>query len=170
MKNKILLFAIILFGIGCSSGTNDSTDVVAEEFVDSSTTTTVEEPAITVTTKPSLWTVEYEEQSKSEKLRKPEDAGISKLTATDLVNVLNENFSDVQLKLKKISHDTIFVEIPDSKVFTQQMGSTGSYNYMATTVYNLTELENVKFVKFEFKGGDHAAPGVFTREDFKVLR
>lgn len=171
MKNKILLFAMILFAIGCSSGTNE-TEVVTEdaEVVDTPGTSGMEDPALSITTKPSLWTVEYEDQSKSEKLKKPEDLQIKKLSATDLVNVLNQTFSDVQLKLNKISHDTIFVEIPDSEKFTQQMGSTGSYNYMATTVFNLTELDNIKYVKFDFKEGDHAAPGVFTREDFKVLR
>lgn len=171
MKNKLLLFTIILFTIGCSSGTNETEEVTEEaEVVDTPGISGMEDPALSITTKPSLWTVEYEDQSKSEKLKKPEDLQINKLSATDLVNVLNETFADVQLKLNKISHDTIFVEIPDSKKFTQQMGSTGSYNYMATTVFNLTELDNVKYVKFDFKEGDHAGPGVFTREDFKVLR
>lgn len=171
MNNKILLFAIILFTIGCSSGTNETEEVIeGTEVVDTPGLSGMEEPALSVTTKPSLWTVEYEDQTKSEKLKKPEDLKISSLSATDLVNALNENFADVQLKLNKISHDTIFVEIPDSEKFTQQMGSTGSYNYLASAVFNLTELDHIKYVKFDFKEGDHAAPGVFTRDDFKVLR
>src|SRR5690606_11633468 len=136
MKNKILFFAIILFTIGCSSGTNETEEVTADaEVVDTPGISGMEDPALSITTKPSLWTIEYEDQSKSEKLKKPEDLQIKKLSATDLVNVLNETFADVQLKLNKISHDTIFVSIPDSEKFTQQMGSTGSYNYMATTVF-----------------------------------
>lgn len=171
MKNKILLFAIILFAVGCSSGTNETEEtVIEEEVVDTPEMSGTEEPALNVTTQPSIWTVEYEDQTKSEKLKKPEDIQISSLSATDLINVLNENFTDVQLKFEKISHDTIFVKIPESQKLTQQMGSTGSYNYMAMTVFNLTELDNVKYVKFDFKEGDHSGPGVFSREDFKVLR
>ena len=74
------------------------------------------------------------------------------------------------MKFDKISNDTIFVKIPESEKLTQQLGSTGAYNYMAATVFNLTELDHVKYVKFDFQGGDHASPGVFTREDFKLLR
>lgn len=171
MKHKLLLFAIILFAIGCNSGTNETDEVVAEEeVVDTPGTSGMEEPPLTVTTKPSIWTVEFEDQTKSDKLRKPENIQIGSLSATDLINVLNENFTDVQLKFEKISHDTIFVNIPESEKLTQQMGSTGSYNYMAMTVFNLTELDHVKYVKFTFKEGDHSGPGVFSREDFKVLR
>lgn len=171
MKNTILLFAVILFAVGCSSGTNETEEVIQEAVVvDTPEMSGPEEPVLSVTTKPSIWTVEYEDQTKSEKLKKPENVQIGSLSATDLINVLNENYTDVQLKFEKISHDTIFVNIPESQKLTQQMGSTGSYNYMAMTVFNLTELKNVKYVKFDFKEGDHSGPGVFSREDFKVLR
>ena len=173
MKNKILLFAIILFSIGCNSSTNETEsteDSVGQEVIDSSEEAGTEEPVLSVTNKPSLWTVEYEDNTKSDKLRKPEDIKISTLSVTDLINTLNENYPSVQLKFDKISNDTIFVKIPDSEKLTQQLGSTGSYNYMAATVFNLTELNHIKYVKFDFQGGDHASPGVFTREDFKLLR
>ncbi len=171
MKNTILLFAIILFAIGCNSGTNETEEVIIDAVaVDTPEMSGTEEPVLNVTTKPSIWTVEFEDQTKSEKLKKPENTELGSLSATDLINVLNENFADVQLKYEKISHDTIFVTIPESEKLTQQMGSTGSYNYMAMTVFNLTELNNVKYVKFNFKEGDHSGPGVFSREDFKVLR
>jgi hypothetical protein len=173
MKNTLLLFAIILFFIGCNSGTDEtkpSEETINHESVDSSTTEGTEEPVLSVTNKPSLWTVEYEDNSKTEKLKKPEEIKFGSISATDLINTLNETYTDVQLKYEKISHDTIFVKIPESEKLTQQMGSTGAYNYMAATVFNLTELNHIKYVKFDFQGGDHASPGVFTREDFKLLR
>ena len=172
MKNKILLFAIILFSFGCNSSTNEtkeSEETVNQEVIDSSDEGT-EEPALSVTNKPSLWTVEYEDNTKTEKLKKPEDINAGSLSATDLINALNVTFADVQLQYVKTSNDTIFVKIPDSERLTQQMGSTGAYNYMASTVFNLTELNHIKYVKFDFQGGDHASPGVFTREDYKLLR
>lgn len=170
MKNKLLLFAILLLAIGCNSGTNDTEEVINREVIDSVNDSEALDPTLAITSKPSLWTVEYEDNSNSEKLKKPDSIQFGKLSATDLINVLNENFADVQLQFDKISHDTIFVKIPDSEKLTQQLGSTGAYNYMATTVYNLTELDHVKYVKFDFKEGDHSSPGVFTREDFKLLR
>ena len=173
MKNKILLFAIILFSVGCNSSTNEtkeSEETVNREVIDSPGEEGTEEPVLSVTNKPSLWTVEYEDNTKTEKLKKPEDIKIGSLSATDLINTLNETYTSVQLKYDKISNDTIFVKIPDSEKLTQQLGSTGAYNYMAATVFNLTELDHIKYVKFDFKGGDHASPGVFTREDFKLLR
>ncbi len=173
MKNKIFFFAIILLSVGCNSSTNEteSTDkAVSQELVDSSEEAGNQEPVLSVINKASLWTVEYEDNSKSDKLKKPEDIKIGSLSSADLINTLNENYPGVQLKFDKISKDTIFVKVPDSEKLTQQLGSTGAYNYMAATVFNLTELDHIKYVKFDFQGGDHASPGVFTREDFKLLR
>lgn len=173
MKKKILLFAIILFAIGCNSSTNEkneSEETVDQEVIDSPAEAGNEDSVLSVTNKPSLWTVEYEDNTRTEKLKKPDDIKIGSLSAVDLINELNDTYGDVQLKFDKISHDTIFVKIPESEKLTQQLGSTGAYNYMAATVFNLTELNHIKYVKFDFKGGDHAAPGVFTREDFKLLR
>ena len=171
MKNKILLFAIILFSISCNTNETESTEeTVNQEVIDSSGETGTNEPVLNVTTKPSLWTVEFEDKTNSDKLKKPEDIKISSLPAADLISTLNEIYPDVQLKYDKISNDTIFVQIPESEKLTQQLGSTGAYNYMAATVFNLTELDHIKYVKFDFQGGDHASPGVFTREDFKLLR
>jgi hypothetical protein len=42
----------------------------------------------------------------------------------------------------------------------------GAKIYMMESTYSFTELPNVKFVKFIFREGDHASPGVFTRKDF----
>ena len=170
MRNKILLCTIIFFSFSCNSSSNETEEIITEEVIDSSREAGTEEPVLTVTNKPSLWTIEYESNSKSDKLKKPEDIKIGSLSAVDLINTLNETYADVQLKYEKISNDTIFVKIPDSQILTQQMGSTGAYNYMAVTVFNLTELSQIKFVKFDFQGGDHATPGVFTREDYKLLR
>ena len=171
MKIKPFLFAIILFALGCNSGTNETDKMtVEEEVVDTPAISETEGSPLAVTTKPTLWSVEYEDKTNTDKLKKPADIQISSLSATDLINVLNENYPDVHLEFNKISHDTIFVKIPDSEKLTQQMGSTGSYNYMAATVFNLTELDKIKYVKIDFKEGDHGSPGTFTREDFKVLR
>ena len=47
------------------------------------------------------------------------------------------------------------------------MGTSGAQNYLAATTYSLTEATGVRGVDFIFPEGDHAAPGVYTRESFK---
>ncbi|MEO6682278.1 MAG: hypothetical protein ABIN48_05580 [Ginsengibacter sp.] len=171
MKNKILLFAIVLFAISCNSGTDKThKDVMDDGIMDISDSLTTEQSELGASNKPSLWTVEFENNTNTEKLKEPTDDQVKSLSAADMITILNDNFKDVQLEMEKISNDTIFVNIPESTKLTQQMGSTGAYNYMAAAVFNLTELDHIKFVKFNFKQGDHSSPGVYSREDFKQLR
>lgn len=169
MKNNlvILLIASLLF-ISC--GSNNNEEVIYETKTDTATTTLAEDSLVTIINRPSLWTIEIPESQGEEKLKEPQDQKIKSLSAVQLVSVLNDNFPDVQIQYNKVSQDTIYVSIPESNTLTQQLGSTGAYNYMATAVYNLTELQNVKYVHFEFSEGDHAMPGTFSRENFKKLR
>jgi hypothetical protein len=87
-----------------------------------------------------------------------------------LIQEINASWEGVVLKLKKISHDTIYVDIPNSTYLTQSMGSTGAENYISSTTYNLTELKNIRFVNYNFEVGDHLSPGTWSRSDFKGPR
>jgi hypothetical protein len=51
-----------------------------------------------------------------------------------------------------------------------EIGNTGAENYLASTTFTLTELKNIKYVNIAMKPGDHAEPGVYSRDDFKRLR
>jgi len=84
--------------------------------------------------------------------------------------LINNNFPDIHLDLVKISHDTIYVKIPDSKKLANEIGDTGAENYLASATFTLTELKNIKFVNIAMQPGDHAEPGVYSRNDFKRLR
>lgn len=167
----IYLLCAMALTFSCTQSTDTSeTTTETEQIADSPSP---EEPAdqeLTIVNKPSLWTVEFENQSNREKLKKPEGTNIETLAPADLISLLNQNYEGIQLRFLKISNDTLFAEIPESDRFTQQLGSTGAYNYMASVVYNLTELPNVKYVKLDFEMGDHAEPGVYTRDDFQTLR
>ena len=77
---------------------------------------------------------------------------------------------EIHLDFIKISHDTIYVKIPNSQNLTSDIGDTGAENYLASTTYTLTEMKNVRYVNIAMKGGDHAEPGVYSRDDFKDLR
>jgi len=171
---KILLPAIVsvtLF-ISCNSSDTqtDSEEVVYDSVVDQPDAPENLDSNKTVTNIPSLWKVEFKEKNKSEKLEKPSDENLKSLSPNELITALNQTYPDIHLDFKKVSHDTIYLEIPQSVRLTQQLGSTGAYNYLATTVYNLTELPNVKFVNLQFEQGDHATPGTYSRNDFKRLR
>ena len=167
MKMKylaILCLSFIFFS--CNSGKN--TEPPEEVHHDSASAPGNGDSALTIVNRPMIWTVD-EESTGTEKLKKPENARLDTFSTVHLVELLNNNYPEVQMDLVKMSHDTLYVKIPDSQKLTQQMGSTGAENYMASATYTLTENKNVKYINFDLKEGDHAGPGVFNREDFKKM-
>lgn len=88
------------------------------------------------------------------------------LTLDTLVKALNMNNPDIHMEFVKRNEDTIFVKIEDATYLTQQMGTEGALAYMAEVVYGFTILPNVNVVNFDFKEGDHAIPGNYTRDSF----
>jgi spore germination protein GerM len=173
MKIKLLtviLACFIFFSCNSNEDKNAETSPEPQETtIDTISAASNEDSAITVTNRPMIWTVD-EQTPGTERMKKPEDAKLDTFSSAALVQLLNSNYPDVQMDLVKISHDTMYVKIPDSKKLTQQMGSTGAQDYMASATYTLTEFKNVKYINFNLKEGDHAGPGVFSREDFKTLR
>lgn len=163
-----LVFTIILSACN-SSDQSDSEPIETDTVTETETVVDSGDLARSVTNVPSLWKVE-QQNNNAEKLKKPDNDSVSLLTPQTLIQALNATYPDIQLVLNRISHDTIYIGIPKSQGLTEQLGSTGAYNYMATAVYNLTELNKVKFVNFQFQVGDHAEPGTYSRDDFKRLR
>jgi hypothetical protein len=173
MKIKLLFFSLALFiFFSCNSNQDKEAETKPENqetSIDTISASNNEDSAITVKTRPMIWTVDEQNQG-AEKMRKPEDVKLDTFSSEELVQLLNNNYPDIQMKLVKISHDTMYVKIPDSKKLTEQMGSTGAQNYMASATYTLTEFKNVKYINFNLEEGDHAGPGIFSRKDFKTLR
>ena len=170
MKTRLWgLSFICMIVFGCNSGSNEKEDVIYETVRDTASIKNADS-VLTVINHPSLWRVESQGSSQNEKLKQPADSSIRSYSFAQVISALNEDYPDVQLQLKNVSHDTMYVSIPNSNRLTQELGNTGAYNDLATAVYNLTELKNVKFVNFNFTPGDHAEPGVFSRNDFKRLR
>ncbi len=172
MKYFYFLFlGMGLFLASCNSSNSSNPDDVQTDTINSGTVE-IDSSDFTnnIVNIPSLWKVELQDNQVSEKLKKPDNDELGKLTPQKLVEALNASYPEIQLELKKISNDTVFVAIPNSEYFSNQLGNTGAYNYLASTVYNLTELTNVKFVNFDFPRGDHASPGTYSRDNFKRLR
>ncbi|MBW8323666.1 MAG: hypothetical protein K0M50_02775 [Prolixibacteraceae bacterium] len=89
------------------------------------------------------------------------------LTYAQLIKGINDKYLDqVFLEFVKVSHDTIFVAIKNSTYLTQQMGTCGANQYMISTTFALTELNDIKNVAFDFVAGDHAWPGINNRESY----
>lgn len=170
MKRYFLLPLISLsFLISCSSSdSSGAEDAIADTITQAGFDTL--DMSRTIVNVPSLWKVEMEDDGSKERLEKPSDSVLASLTAVQMIQALNESYPDIQLQMDHLSGDTAYLAIPESTYLTQQTGSTGAFNYLATVVYNVTELKGVKYVHLNFKGGDHAVPGTYSRDNFKRLR
>ncbi len=170
---KVKFIEAILFCCclsACNSNENKTENQPETQAADTLVSSgTRSDSSTSIVNRPLIWTVDQENLN-GEKLIKPADVRLDTFSANHLIQLINNNFPEVHLDLVKISHDTMYVNIPDSKALSENMGNTGAQNYMASATYTLTELKNVKFVNFNMKEGDHAGPGVLSRNDFKRLR
>lgn len=83
-----------------------------------------------------------------------------------IISGLNNQYEEIQLKKDGLRHDTLFLSIQDALYLTNQMGSSGPAQYLAQTVINLTSVPGVTYVHLDFKEGEHAGPGTWSRKDF----
>ncbi len=110
-----------------------------------------------------IWEYDYEADSLVRT-----DSTSSNLTAKEAIQVVNGLYKDkIKLEYVKQNEDTLFVKIDSATVLTQQMGSAGARAYIALATYTLTEPQNVHVVIFDFKEGDHAYPGAYSRASFE---
>lgn len=164
----LLLFTIIILG-GCTCNNNANTEQTESDSTNEVIETDSTDLGPTITNIPPLWKVE-EQSDHSEKLTQPDSTKGKVIAPDEMIKALNESYPEIQLDLTKISNDTVYINIPNSQYLSDKIGNTGAYNYLATAVYNLTELKNIKFVHFTFKEGEHASPGTYKRSDFSRLR
>lgn len=161
---------LFCFFISCTSNPGETKK---EEATEQTVTDTVSAPSTdssrTIVNRSMIWSVQPE-SSEKEKLKAPEHVRLDTFSSAHLVQLINQNFPDIKLDLLKVSNDTIYVKIPDSRKLTEEIGNTGAENYLAATTYTLTELKNIRFVNIQMEPGEHAEPGVYSREDFKNLR
>jgi hypothetical protein len=155
-----LLFACLLAVASCN--TKQSNEKAAPDAMPATA------EADTATTKNEahfFWFSEYEPKGlimiKTRQL--PEDS----VSNENIIKLMNEMYPEIKVQLDKVSNDTVFVSIPNSTYLTQQTGSSGPESYIAELTYNLTETKNVNYVSLQFKKGDHAQPGTFSRANFK---
>jgi hypothetical protein len=160
MRNRLFLFWIIV----CFSCNNNGT-VNGNAIKD-----TVEENEYELPVDKLIWITDYDSLHHRFVLKKQRTLNVDTLHVENLVAGINAAWDNIKLVFIKISNDTVYVAIPESNYLTQQMGTAGAQSYMSATTYSLTELAGIKFVNYSFEEGDHMAPGVYSREDFKEFQ
>ncbi len=152
----ILAITVLLSMFSCSSPDKvpDTKDVDSVETV-------TEQPDTVL-----FWTVNSENRVKNRVFK-------DTLLITDpqsVINGIKSIYPSVALEFKQISGDTIYLHIDNASVFTDEIGTYGANEYIATVVLNLTSLPNVNYVNLDFKEGSHAAPGTFAKERFAAYK
>lgn len=112
----------------------------------------------------------YEVDTENKTLKKYTEVPDSAFTAVRVVNGLNELYPRVQIKLLRQSNDTLYISVPDDTKLAQKMGSAGSEAWFATTVLNLTAVKGISYVNIDLEEGDHASPGIFSRENYSEYK
>lgn len=115
----------------------------------------------------AAWEAALNDSTGMLEMKKTIPDGPDSLSVDAVIRYLNSRYANVQVQFVRQSGDTLFLSIPEATYLTQQMGSTGPEMFFAESVYNLTEIPSVRFVRYDFEEGDHAQPGVFTRDSFK---
>ena len=112
------------------------------------------------------WSAELNDSSGRLQMKKI-PTGPDSLTIASVIDYLNRSNPNIKLVLSKTSNDTVYINIPEPTYLTQQMGSTGPTMYLASVIYNLTEVQGFRYVTLDFEEGDHAGPGTYNRDSFK---
>ena len=160
MQKPILFLLSILLFVACNN--NASNENLADDSLANEAELLPEErlPWITV----------YDSVKNNFVLEQRRQVKAETLTPEGVIHDINAMWEKVKLEFRNISNDTLYVAIPHSDYLTHQMGSAGSLEYFATTTFNLTELKGIRFVNYDFKQGDHAQPGTYSRDNFKEFR
>lgn len=170
MTRQIFKFLMLFACIGCKSNSTEEKDVSNSQIADTvfeSANHHARDSDVYVKNKSLLWQVEGTETLK---LHKPRVPGIDTMSVKNLIQAINNNYDSIHLDYIKTSHDTIYVHIPHSEMLTERIGSTGAEMYMASATWSLTELRGIKYVNYDFEEGDHASPGVYSRDNFKSFQ
>ncbi len=113
------------------------------------------------------WITEYDSLKNEFVLKQQRKVDGANLNAQGVIADINAVWEGIKLEFRRISNDTLYVAIPQSDYLTQQMGSSGSSEYMASATFNLTEISGIRYVNYDFREGDHLSPGTFSRANFK---
>ena len=127
-----------------------------------------------------IWRAEYDSQGAATLIRGKRIQDI-RAEMNKLVSALNRSVEKSELSrangdrdlselpritLRKTEPPTVTVEIMNDKYLSEAMGSSGAQDYLAMATFTLTESPGISSVEFVFEPGEHAMPGVYSRESF----
>jgi len=92
------------------------------------------------------------------------------LNLQNVTESINRKYPEILITDPQQKNDTVFVSIKDATYLTQGSGSMGAEIFLAESTYSYTQIPGVSFVNYNFKVGDHASPGTFTRRDFEFKK
>jgi hypothetical protein len=156
----LILFVTLLIVLSFFISCKDSKKEDQEEIILDNELSEVFSKAAIDETNPGVWIYDYDADIPI----KNREILQTSITSEEIIDFLNSHNENVFLEFSKHSGDTLFVKIKESTFLTQQMGSAGADGYLSLATYTLTEAENVNYVHFDFKEGDHAIPGTYSRQ------
>lgn len=170
MRTTTLIIGLILLALGCNTSTQDNKeathlDSVSNDLIKEKSNK--QENTFAYNPAGALWEYQFDTILKDFKLVKLRQYNKDTLTIQRVENIVNKTWPKVQIKYLKTSKDTVYITIPESEVLTQQMGTSGADAFMISTTYSFTDLKGIKYVSYEFEVGDHANPGVYSRDYWK---
>lgn len=156
----LLLFITVVFICSCSGNKDEQNNIT-----DSISTNVSTDSNLVSSDQSYFWSVEDNGKGDLD-LKKIRPISADSLNYNSILSMLNSIYPEVKMEVKKLSNDTLYLKTNNSKYLSQQMGSTGSLNYLKEVTYNLTEVNNIHYINFDFVEGDHAQPGTYSRSDF----
>ena len=158
MKKLTYYSVLILSLCGCSRN---------EEKANKNAQSAESPTAVPAKTLSIPYVVEYNEQTQKNELKHDAKDDFTNMSVEDMIKAVNLRYPKIQLELLKTDPDVVHVKINDAAYLSQAMGSSGAQIYMTESTYALTEVKGISSVEFIFQEGDHASPGLYTRESFK---
>lgn len=160
---KKLALQLFWFGVLISSScTSDNSKISEKQNAEESTALADLGKTLVVP-----WTVELNDSSHMMEIKKNPEASMVNLTPNDMVDAINLKYPQIKLVLVKQDGKRIYLKIENSNFLTRESGTEGASAYLAEVTFSFTEFKGIEEVEFVFQEGDHARPGVYTREDFK---
>lgn len=165
MKN-IIGFCLVAGLLACNDNATEAPEEVYQEEMQTDSFTTVPfVPGSNPESKLFVWKTSPDYSKEYNEDFKPEI-----LQADSLIKGINEMNEQILLEKVKISGDTIYTEIKDSRYLGNEMGSTGAELYVADVVLNLTELPGIQYVNIQMEEGSHVQPGTWSKKNFQKFK
>lgn len=160
---KVLLFLLVLLSVSCNQCNKAS-----EQRNTSSSDSIKPEKKDSVKLDDLPWITAIDPKTGNTHLQHL-PAKSADLTPQQIVEAANKKYPQIKLQWIKKEGNTAYLKINDATYLTQSIGSAGAEAYLSEITYSFTEVEGINSIHLQFPEGDHASPGVYTREQFKNL-